>query len=101
MLCSEIPVKFILGVFNAKIVDSTFQCNVMHWLITMKCCGTMELRPILDCASFWVLLCLVGEARHSGAIPCAMIGWKFYQYISTPNICLNIILFLLSYGLCS
>ena len=56
----------------------------------------MEFRPTIDCASFWVLVCLVGEAPHSGAILCAMTEWKFHQYI-----CLNIIMFLLSCEFCS
>ena len=54
-LCSEIPVKFILGVFNAWIVNSAFQCNPMCWLITIKCCSDMEFPPTIDCASFWYL----------------------------------------------
>ena len=32
--------------------------------------------PDVDCASFGVLLCLIFEAPHSGAIPCAMKGWN-------------------------
>ena len=89
--------KFILAIFNAWFVISALWCNTMCWLMTMECCGTMEFRPTIDCASFWVLMCLVGEALHSGAILCARrTEWKFHQYIY-----LNIIMFLLSFEFCS
>ena len=70
--------KFISGVFNAWIVNSAFRCNPMCWLIAIKCCSTMEFPPTIDCASFGVLMCLVNEAPHSGAILCAMIGCKVH-----------------------
>ena len=44
--------KFILGDFNAWTVNSTFRCNPMCWLITMKCCGTIEFPTAIDCASY-------------------------------------------------
>ena len=70
--------KLILGVFDVWIVNSAFRCNPMSWLITMKCCGTTEFCHTIDDASFGVLMCLASEVPHSGAIPCAMIGWKFH-----------------------
>ena len=40
---------------------------------------------VIGCASFCVPWCLVSEAPHSGAIPCAMAGQNFHQYNPVYN----------------
>ena len=78
-------VRFILGVLSAWQMNPAFRCNPMCWLITINCSSTMGFSLSLGCPSFWVPWCLVSEAPHSGAIPCAMAGQNFHQYNPVYN----------------
>ena len=86
---------------HSECLVSEFRIPVQSHVLVDHCKRWQYYRvsPDVDCASFGVLLCLIFEAPHSGAIPCAMKGWNSIStYKSEKHLCKSIFLLVLRYA---